>query len=181
MHFGDGSFTAGILASLYLFGEINNDDRCKRAGMLGAESIVVNSILTGAIKLTLQRPLPNSGLSYDTWYPKWNSINDLAFPSGHTSSAFACSAIIATEFSDMPLIPILAYTTASLTAISMLDMNEHWGSDILPGAALGYYTGKKIESMQKRKSTQTSRGSSDLVFFPMVSGESVSVLCYYGF
>lgn len=43
--------------------------------------------------------------------------------------------------------------------------NEHWASDILPAAALGYYTGKKIESM----------------FFPVISGENISLLCYYSF
>jgi len=181
MHFGDGSFTAAILVSLYVYGEYNDDDKYKRAGMLGAESIVVNSILTSGVKLTLQRPLPASGLPYDTWYPTWNSINDLAFPSGHTSSAFAGATIIATEFSDTPLIPVIAYTTASLTALAMLDMDQHWASDLLPGAALGYYTAKKIESMQTRKSTQAHRGSSDFAFFPMVSGENVSFLCSYNF
>jgi membrane-associated phospholipid phosphatase len=181
MHFGDGSFTAAILTSLYVYGEVNGDEKFKRAGMLGVESIVVNSILTSAVKLTLQRPLPDSGLPYDTWYPTWNSINDLAFPSGHTSAAFAGATIIATEFSDTPLVPVIAYTTASLTALAMLDMDQHWASDLLPGAALGYYTAKKIESMQTRKSTQAYRKSSDFAFFPMVSGESVSILTFYSF
>jgi len=181
MHFGDGSFSSAIVASLYVYGEFNDDDKCKRAGLLGAESMAVNALLTSGVKLTLRRPLPDSGLPYDTWYSKWNTIDDLAFPSGHTSSAFACATIIATEFSDTPLIPIVAYTTASLTALSMLDMNQHWASDILPGAALGYYTAKKIESLQTRKSTQACRESSNFAFFPMVCGESISFLCSYSF
>jgi len=181
MNFGDGAYTAGLLASLYVYGALNEDDRYRRIGLLGAESIVVNAILTSAVKVTLQRPLPDTGLPYDTWYPKWTSIDDLAFPSGHTSSAFACATIIATEFSDTPVIPVLVYTAASLTALSMLDMDQHWASDLLPGAALGYYTAKKIESMQTRKSKRACRESHDFEFFPMVSGESVSFLCTYSF
>jgi len=181
MGFGNGSYTTAILVSLYVYGEFNDNDKFKRAGMLGAESMVVNAILTSSIKLTLQRPLPDSGLPYDTWYSKWNSIDDLAFPSGHTSSAFACATIIATEFSDTPLIPVIAYTTASLTALSMLEANQHCASDILPGAALGYYTATKLESLQTRKSTQTYRESSNIAFFPMVSGECISLLCSYSF
>jgi membrane-associated phospholipid phosphatase len=181
MNFGDGVYTAGILASFYVYGTLNEDDRYRRIGLLGAESIVVNAVLTSTVKVTLQRPLPASGLPYDAWYPKWSSIDDLAFPSGHTSSAFACATIIATEFSDTPVIPVLAYTTASITALSMVDMDQHWASDLLPGAALGYYTAKKIESMQKRKSTQAYQGSSDFAFFPMISGESISFLCSYSF
>jgi len=181
MNFGNGSFSTAIVASLYVYGEFNDDEKYKRAGLLGAESMAVNGLLTSAIKVTLRRPLPDSGLPYDTWYSKWSSIDDLAFPSGHTSSAFACATIIATEFSDTPLVPVIAYTTASLTALSMLDMNQHWASDILPGAALGYYTAKKIESMQTRKPTQAYRESSNFAFFPMVSEESISFLCSYSF
>ncbi len=181
IHFGDGSFTAAILSSLYIYGEFNDDDKYKRAGMLGAESVVVNTILTSAIKVTLQRPLPDSGLPYNDWHVSWTNIDNQAFPSGHTSCAFATSVIVATEFSDIPLVPVIAYSVATLTALSMLNENEHWGSDVLPGAALGYYTGKEIESMQKRKITKANLGSSDLVFFPMVSGEGVSLLCIYSF
>jgi len=54
----------------------------------------------------------------------------------------------------------------------MLDVNQHWASDLLPGAALGYYTAKKIESMQTRKSTQAYRESSNFAFFPKFSGET---------
>jgi len=49
MHYGDGSFTAAILGSLYLYGELNDDDKYKRAGMLGVESVVVNAILTARL------------------------------------------------------------------------------------------------------------------------------------
>ncbi len=180
-HFGDGSYPIVILALLYLYGEFNDDETYQRAGMLCAETMIVNSIFTGAIKLTLQRPLPNTGLSYDTWYPGPRSVEDLAFPSGHTSTAFAFSTIIATEFSDTPAIPVIAYTAASLTAISMVALDEHWASDLIPGAALGYYTAREIESLQKHTPALAYRKASYFAFFPMVSGNNVSVLCVYDF
>lgn len=181
MNFGNGSLTTAILASLYIYGEIKDNTKFKRAGLLGVESMAVNAIITSGIKVTLRRPLPHSGLSYDTWYSQWDSIEDLAFPSGHTSSAFSCATILATEFSDTPAVPILSYSIASLTALSMLEVDQHWASDILPGAALGYYTAKKIESMQTRKSTRSNQKTSTFAFFPMLSSRSISMLCFYTF
>jgi len=120
MNFGDGTFTAAILTSLYVYGEFNDDDKYKRAGLLGAESIVVNAILTSSIKLTLQRPLPDSGLPYDTWGGKWNSINDLAFPSGHTSQRLPARQ------SSRPNSPILLLYLFSLTQLPLLPRFQCW-------------------------------------------------------
>ena len=182
MNFGDGVFTVPIAAGLYIYGDSYNDERYKRAGLLGVETMAVTAILTGCIKITLQRPLPSSGLPYNTWYSSWDySFEDLAFPSGHTSSAFSFATILTTEFPDNTLLAVIAYTTASLTAVSMVQEDQHWASDILPGAALGYYTAKKIESMQPRKSAQGGREPSNFAFFPMVSGDGASLLCYYSF
>lgn len=174
-HFGDGTFTVPILAAFYVYGAICNKSKYKRIGILGVESMMVTGIITGGIKLVLRRPLPDSGYSYDTWNSEWSSFDGLAFPSGHTSSAFAFAAIIASEFSDIKLVPVLAYTVASLTAISRLNDNVHWASDILPGAALGYFTAKKIEALSK------GRESSNLTFLPLVSGDSISLFCSFGF
>ena len=182
MNFGEGEFTIPIAAVLYIYGDYHDDVKYKRAALLGVESMVVAAILTAGIKITLSRPLPNSALPYNTWYSSWDySFEDLAFPSGHTSSAFAFATIISTEFSDDPAIPIISYTIASITALSMVEQDQHWASDILPGAALGYYTAKKIESLQPRKSSQGRREASNFIFFPMVSGDGVSLLCFYSF
>lgn len=182
MNFGDGVFTVPIAAGLYIYGDSYDDDRYKRAGLLGVETMAVTAILTSGIKIAIQRPLPSSGLPYNTWYSSWDySIEDLAFPSGHTSSAFSFATILTSEFPDNTLLAVIAYTTASLTAISMVQEDQHWASDLLPGAALGYYTAKKIESLQPRKSSEGSREPSNFAFFPMVSGDGVSLLCYYSF
>jgi len=175
-HFGDGAVSTEIFLVLYAYGEISHKNKFKRTGLLGAQSMLVTGIITGAVKLTLQRPLPCSGSSYDTWYDgKWNNIDDLAFPSGHTSSSFAFATIIASEFADVKYVPVLAYATASLTALAMMNDNLHWASDILPGAALGYFTAKKIEDLQKYDEAP------NYTFLPIISREGVSFLCSFSF
>jgi undecaprenyl-diphosphatase len=57
-----------------------------------------------------------------------------AFPSGHTSTAFACATVLA--WSDRRL-AIPAYVLATLIGISRVYVGVHWPLDIIGGAVLG--------------------------------------------
>jgi undecaprenyl-diphosphatase len=57
-----------------------------------------------------------------------------AFPSGHSTTAFACATVLA--WSDRRL-AIPAYVLAALIAISRVYVGVHWPLDIIGGAVLG--------------------------------------------
>lgn len=67
-----------------------------------------------------------------------------SFPSGHTTVAFAAATVFASEYRDKPVIPIIAYTAASLIGISRITENKHWATDVLAGAAVGFLAGKQV-------------------------------------
>src|SRR5207302_1941254 len=67
-----------------------------------------------------------------------------SFPSGHTTVAFAAATVFAMEYSDRPLVPIIAYSAATLIGLSRITENKHWDSDLIVGAALGYLTGRQV-------------------------------------
>jgi hypothetical protein len=48
------------------------------------------------------------------------------------------------EYKDHPLIPIIAYSAATLIGLSRMVENRHWFSDVVAGAFLGYFTGKQV-------------------------------------
>ena len=48
------------------------------------------------------------------------------------------------EYRDIPFIPVLAYSAASLIGISRITENRHWATDVLAGAALGFLTGRQV-------------------------------------
>ena len=83
-------------------------------------------------------PLGNSG--YDVNGTKLNS----SFPSGHTTAAFAAATVFAKEYHDKPLIPVLAYTAATLVGVSRITENKHWATDVIAGGVLGYFSGKLV-------------------------------------
>jgi len=74
--------------------------------------------------------------------------NDFAWPSGHTSSSFAVASVL-DEFYG-PEVGIPAYTLASLVGLRMADQGDHWASDVVFGAALGWVIGHTIAAEDKK-------------------------------
>ena len=64
--------------------------------------------------------------------------SDLSFPSGHTTSSFACSTIL---FLFYPVAGIIGYIYALLTGISRLYLFVHYLSDVVCGMILGISIG----------------------------------------
>jgi membrane-associated phospholipid phosphatase len=67
-----------------------------------------------------------------------------SFPSGHTTVAFAAATVFAMEYRDRPIIPIIAYSAATLVGVSRVTENKHWATDVLVGAALGWLSGRQV-------------------------------------
>ena len=62
----------------------------------------------------------------------------LAFPSGHTATAFATAELLRREYKDVsPWIGIAGYTAATITGALRIYNNKHWFSDVVAGAGLG--------------------------------------------
>ena len=67
-----------------------------------------------------------------------------AFPSGHTTVAFAAATVFASEYKNYPFVPIIAYSAATLIGISRLTENKHWATDVLTGVVIGILSGKNV-------------------------------------
>ncbi|MEO7119464.1 MAG: phosphatase PAP2 family protein [Ginsengibacter sp.] len=75
-----------------------------------------------------------------------------SFPSGHTTVAFAAATVFALEYKNDPIIPIIAYSAATMIGLSRITQNAHWSTDVLVGAALGLLTGKEVVNNYHRYS-----------------------------
>ena len=81
-----------------------------------------------------------------------------AFPSGHTSIAFAGAVVLDKEFRHVsPWISVAGYAVATATAIDRVRRNRHRWDDVAAGAAIGilgteagYWLGDKITGERSR-------------------------------
>jgi len=71
-----------------------------------------------------------------------------AWPSGHTSSSFAVASVL-DEFYG-PKVGIPAYILASFVGWRMMDVGDHWGSDVVFGATLGWMIGHTVAGKHKK-------------------------------
>lgn len=86
----------------------------------------------------LANHLVTFGIKHATAETRPNGVDDLSFPSGHTSNAFMMATVLFHEFKDVK--PVLAYSGflfASATGVLRVLNNSHWVSDVLVGAGIG--------------------------------------------
>lgn len=142
--FGDGLYPAIIIGSGYLIGCIWHDDHPKRMAMLTAKSVAISGATAFVIKSVAERYRPYQGGNPEHWLGPQGFFSYNSFPSGHTTVAFATATTIALVYPHPLIVPILAYSLATITACGRINGNFHWGSDVLMGAAIGYFTSRLI-------------------------------------
>lgn len=144
-----------IEGSLYAVGKLTHHPRTAEVGWHGAEAIFVATAATNVLKKLVGRARPYvSGDPHDFKFGGgFGAGHDRSsFPSGHTTTAFAFAAAVASEsrtkwpkeWWSATLIPIGVYSGATVVGISRLYHNAHWASDVALGAAIGTFSGIKV-------------------------------------
>ncbi len=72
-----------------------------------------------------------------------------SFPSGHTTTAFAAAAAVTNETTrwwprSTWIVGPLMYGGATAVGLSRMYHNRHWASDVVVGAMIGTFSGRKV-------------------------------------
>ncbi len=112
---------------------------------LAGEAALSSAILTTVMKDLTRRlypaDVPMNGNFSDTWFKKdWTDWKGGigAFPSGHTSAAFAVATVFAKRYPNRRWVRWVAYGLAGLVGFSRISLESHFPSDVFLGAVLGY-------------------------------------------
>ncbi|MGD8781569.1 MAG: phosphatase PAP2 family protein [Ignavibacteria bacterium] len=115
------------------------------------EAFLYTAILTTFTKYAFGRERPFLAKSGFEFHPFSFRNNDyMSFFSGHTSSAFSLSTILAENTTNNTL-KVIAYVPAFITGFSRIYHNNHWTSDVFMGAIAGYFVGKFVHDLHKEK------------------------------
>ncbi len=121
----------------YLAGHLTDDERLKRVGALGWESSVFTGILTGFFKLSAGRERPfkeKGGFSFRPF------SGASSWPSSHAAQAFCLATVLSDEYGAP--VSYIAYSMASLVALSRIREDLHWTTDVFAGALLGHFVSR---------------------------------------
>ena len=153
-HFG-AEYEIFSLAAIGTYGLIIKDQKLKNTTLLATQAYITAGSVATILKILTGRDRPSYYGSDEIAEPTFRgpllnkkngreSSFSSSFPSGHATVAFAAATVFAMEYKNKPIIPIIAYSAASLVSISRITENKHWLSDVVVGAALGYLSGKQV-------------------------------------
>lgn len=113
-----------------------------------AEGAVAASVAVSAVKFAVGRARPyQTPGDQDVIRP---FSGNASFPSGHTALAFGIASAIDRETSAR-WVPFVVYPLAGLVGWSRMRDGEHWSSDVVAGAALGFWTARKTVDFARRR------------------------------
>lgn len=149
-NFGDGYYLIGLIGGIYLTGEISNEKSLRKTALLSLESLIISGIIVSGVKILTGRMRPGENNRANGFFPFRLESKYHSFPSGHSASAFAVATVIAEQSKNLA-IDISAYSIACMVALSRVNDNFHWTSDVFFGSIIGYFVGRKISRINLQK------------------------------
>jgi membrane-associated phospholipid phosphatase len=172
--FGLGRTQAIAFVSTSLVAFLSRNQKLKQTVITWGGALVINSIITEQVKMTFQRHRPNTGDPYNVFDWRHGPGVNKSFASAHTSNAFTTATIFATLYKNHVWVPYVAYGLASLVGVSRIYRNEHWASDVMAGAAIGFLSAKTMNGIYKAASKR-------FLFLPHPGLKGGSVSMVYAF
>jgi membrane-associated phospholipid phosphatase len=145
------TLTVGGLA-LWGVGRLSRQETLADVALHTVEGVVAASVVSQLIRgpLGRARPRVNNDDQYDFhFFQGFGNFDYRAFPSIHTSSAFAAAAVLTGEANHRwpgasAWIGPVAYIVAATPGLARMYLDQHWASDIVMGAFIGVVAGQKV-------------------------------------
>ncbi len=113
---------------------VDNDDQLNKSrAWTMLKALSVTGVSTATLKAIRNNKNPNG--------------KDWAWPSGHTSSSFTVASVLDEFYGRKVGVP--AYVVSALIGYRMVDSGDHWASDVVFGATLGWVVGHTIAGKDK--------------------------------
>lgn len=154
---GNGIYPMAVAATLYIFGKQKENEYWVWLSMLQLKTVGLAAGFSRVPKFLAQRHRPNLDskvINPWNWEGPLNGFSgNYSFASGHSFIAFSWASVTATACKENKILVAGLYTLASLVGISRVYRGEHWASDVIAGAAMGYAFGKLSYRLQTRNWT----------------------------
>jgi len=144
---------AAVSAATYALGTAISNRRVADFGLHAFVSLALSNFVTGSLKVVTGRSRPLVLQPDSTWarqgHDEWDFFGgwrddgeQRAYPSGHTSNAFALATVFAEELGGAA--PWIAYPIAAGVAWSRVNDEAHWASDTVMGALVGIVSAQLV-------------------------------------
>jgi undecaprenyl-diphosphatase len=146
--------SVGVPVGYFVAGLIHDNKDLKQKAAYTAAAILLNTATTTLLKNVVKRDRPYN--TYTGIYPD-QLETDYAFPSGHTSTAFATATSIALTTKKW-YVTVPAFAWSAGVGYSRIYMGQHYPSDVIMGALVGsgsalicHWASKQLSKRKKSK------------------------------
>lgn len=138
--------------AVYALGKVTRKREIADLGLHGTEALWIGMGMVGVLKGAVGRARPyvepRDPVNYK-FGRGWNKDEYRSFPSGHSLAGFAAASAVTAEAGRwwpkyQWLVGIAMYGGAAGIASSRMYHNKHWASDVIVGAAIGTFAGRKV-------------------------------------
>lgn len=154
-HLQETTLTLGSLATYGIARLVHAGRDVQEISLHSAEAIAAASITSQVIRGPLGRARPKDAQpryedQYEFhWFNGFRNFKYRAYPSIHSSSAFAAATVVVAETHYRSphatwIVAPVAYAVAIGPGYSRMYLGQHWASDIFMGAFLGTFYGLRI-------------------------------------
>ena len=146
--YGEELFIVPSIALTYGIGAIAKDTRLKNMSLATLQSFIFAELASAGIKVLTCRERPDA--NSQSWLGPFATFESTSFVSGHATRAFALATTVAGFYPEKKWIGIVSYSLATMTSVGRVISKEHWTSDVIVGAALGYFIGRGVVKFNEK-------------------------------
>ncbi len=151
-YYGDRYIMIGGTLGLYGLGLISGNAWLRETGLHAVQALLLSGVVTAVTKDVAGRARPYTGKGSFFFRPLAFKEKNRSFFSGHTSTTFAVSTVLA-HATEHPAWKTLFYSAATLVGLARMYNDQHWFSDTVAGALVGYGVGRFVSRYSGTKAT----------------------------
>lgn len=136
-----------LAGAIWVTGALTRNDHAKETGYLALQAMLHSFVVVQVVKHLTGRARPSAFDGEDRWAGpagffkryedgKWSHYD--AMFSGHTITLWSLATVLAHQYRKTVVVPVLAYSLATLGGLATITDDLHWISDVVVGAAIGY-------------------------------------------
>jgi membrane-associated phospholipid phosphatase len=158
------AYGLGVVGACVVIGLAAEDQKLFQTSLMASQAAITSGVWVRLVKYCTSRERPSASYTSDAnkghpggyWYGFFSqydaSVTSIgrditffdAFPSGHTSTAFAIASVFAMQYSETKAVPVLAYSLAGIVGVTRMVEHTHWASDVFVGAWAGFLCAKQV-------------------------------------
>src|ERR1035437_9064399 len=149
--YGEWYAIGGVAGVFGIYGLIAKDNRAKKVSIELVQAGLYAELITHVLKNTIGRARQYAYEGAFSYHPfSFFNIDYNSMPSGHTTSAMALSTVMS-RHANKTVFKILAYVPAAFTMFSRIYQDQHFLSDEILAAGIGYFVGNWVVDLHEGK------------------------------